>query len=151
MRNRIYSMMLLVAASMLGTALFMTSGQVQHKEKIYAAEQEKLSVTRASVKMLQAEWAYLNRPDRLEELATTYLDLAPQPVPTIAKTAALLPNEETKQNVANIAPAPTSKPKIIKARYRAPTIAKKTLSSDGKPTPRFDQLLSRVTRHGGNR
>jgi hypothetical protein len=144
---------LMMVAALLGTALFVTSGEVQHAEKKYRAAQEKLDATKAAIKILQAEWAYLNRPDRLEELATSYLRLAPQPVPTIARSVALLPDEAEDEAAptADIpaAAAPKSNPikqaaYVVKASKPAQIITK----APSKPTPRFDQVLSRLTKKG---
>lgn len=43
-----------------------------------------LIAEREAVKVLKAEWSYLNRPERLERLAARYLELGPAPVRSLA-------------------------------------------------------------------
>lgn len=64
-------------AILLGVALFLTSERVQRAERMYDDIQEKLTTEREAYHILQTEWTYLNRPDRLEDLAATHLKLAP--------------------------------------------------------------------------
>lgn len=143
MKKRTYSLFLLALAALLGTALFITSGRVQHTEKLYAEAQKKYDLTEDAVKILRAEWTYLNRPDRLEELAATYLNLSAQPIPTIAKTAAALPT--AKQHVV-----PTIKPAAIPASFKpAGRNTADTADTHLTPTPitpRFDQLMKQLAK-----
>ena len=45
---------------------------------------QELIAEREAVKVLKAEWSYLNRPERLERLAARYLELGPAPVRGLA-------------------------------------------------------------------
>lgn len=67
----------LVLAAFCGIALFYTS-QRDHdgREKLAALNQE-AAREEESIRVLQAEWSYLNQPGRLEKLAKQYLGLAP--------------------------------------------------------------------------
>lgn len=59
--------------------VFQMSNQVAHLEKeLTAVERDILSQQRA-LHVLQAEWSYLNRPDRLSELSQKHLALEPVP------------------------------------------------------------------------
>ncbi len=67
----------LVAALVCGFLLFVVSQKVQTNE----SELRKLTEARDSeeetIRVLRAEWDYLNRPDRLEALAKDYLHMTP--------------------------------------------------------------------------
>lgn len=59
------------------TFLFWTSQSVQQAQQRLGVMKAELAQERQSMRVLRAEWDYLNRPDRLEALAVRYLDLVP--------------------------------------------------------------------------
>jgi hypothetical protein len=75
MSKRFYTLFSLGLAVILGAALFLTSERVQQAQKDLRVVKEKVAVERDSLRILNAEWTFLNRPDRLEKLAQTYLHL----------------------------------------------------------------------------
>lgn len=149
MSNRFYSLLSLVVAAALGAALFMTSEKVQHSEKEMAAVHEKVLVERDSMRVLNAEWTYLNRPDRLEQLAQTYLKLNPAAPAQVLDTPAAIP-----EPLVPIRPG--MKPAIVPASFKVPadmnTVA--AISAPVAPAPKklpppatspsFNQLISRM-------
>ncbi len=86
---------LFLVASFLGAALLHTSQSVQHAEDELHALQVQVQNEREAIRVLQAEWGYLNRPDRLEGLATQYLDLRPPSADQMFGNAASLPSRST--------------------------------------------------------
>ena len=64
-------------AALSGVALLHTSQRVQHAEEVLAGLQSELGHEEETMRVLRAEWEYLNRPERLERLATEFLDLVP--------------------------------------------------------------------------
>lgn len=103
-----------------GVMLFAVSQKVQQTEREITAQKQQLSLEKESLRVLQAEWAYLNRPDRLENLSdaadfevsfsaerigqaidTYAIEHAPVPV----RKPALNANMKAKIFQANIAPA----------------------------------------------
>ncbi|MAQ70612.1 MAG: hypothetical protein CL565_00295 [Alphaproteobacteria bacterium] len=65
-----FSFILLVSAILIsGSLLFSVSQRVQSTEREIGHLREKLSQENESLRVLRAEWAYLNRPDRLEAMA----------------------------------------------------------------------------------
>ena len=67
MRSFIYS---ITFASLVGLAFWAYQENIKTKNVIAHTEklQKEIGITRARLSILRAEWAYLNRPDRLTEL-----------------------------------------------------------------------------------
>lgn len=64
-------------AALSGAALLHTSQRVQQAEETLAVLRVDAQREQETMRMLRAEWEYLNRPERLERLATEFLDLVP--------------------------------------------------------------------------
>lgn len=62
-----------ILALLAGVGLFLLKHDVQTKEDQLARLNRKISADRSAIHVLQAEWTYLNSPDRLRELAARYL------------------------------------------------------------------------------
>ena len=56
-------------------ALFQVKYKVQDLRRDLAEIERQIAADKQSIHVLQAEWAYLNRPERLKRLADQYLDL----------------------------------------------------------------------------
>ena len=56
-------------AGLLGVILLHTSQNVQNAEEKLAALESEVAREEEKIRMLQAEWVHLNRPERLERLA----------------------------------------------------------------------------------
>ena len=63
-----------------GSLLFVVSQKVQSTERDINFLETKITREKESVRVLEAEWAYLNRPDRLEKLAAN-AQLEPTAIP----------------------------------------------------------------------
>lgn len=68
---------LFALACLSGVVLLYTSQNVQDSEERLAGLEAKIAQEQERIKMLNAEWAHLNRPDRLEKLAQEFLSMAP--------------------------------------------------------------------------
>src|SRR5688572_26982177 len=66
---RISNILTLAVAAMFGVLLFWTSQDVQKKERVLAKSKAELAQEQETVRVLSVEWDYLNRPQRLEDLA----------------------------------------------------------------------------------
>lgn len=83
-------------AALAGAALLHTSQRVQEAEEELLTLNVEIAKEQQSIKILSAEWEYLNRPERLENLASEFLDLlapAPDRMPSnMIEKAAVLPD-----------------------------------------------------------
>lgn len=77
---RLRTVFIFGVAAMLGGVLLHTSQAVQNAETEVERLDAAVEEERESIRVLQAEWQYLNNPERLEALAKDYLELvAPAP------------------------------------------------------------------------
>jgi cell division protein FtsL len=60
-----------------GALLFYTTQQVTDGRQSLAQLQKNIQEEEETLRVLQAEWSYLNQPDRLEKLSQQYLNLQP--------------------------------------------------------------------------
>lgn len=110
---RISNILVLALACALGGALFWTSQSVQEKQDALATLMAQTQRENESLNVLSAEWDYLNRPQRLEELARDYLRVRAPDEDHIVADAAIIPEP--------VIPAvPPMKPAIIPAMIKAP-------------------------------
>lgn len=56
-------------------ALFQVKYKVQNLHRDLAEIERQIAIDKKTIHVLEAEWAYLNRPERLKQLADQYLDL----------------------------------------------------------------------------
>lgn len=88
------SALLAVTGSILsGSVLFWASQAVQTAEAEQRRLQDAVAGERETIRVLQAEWAYLTRPDRLEELARDHLHMVPPDAARFTTTADSLPSD----------------------------------------------------------
>ena len=64
-------------ATCLGVSLFLLKYEVQNREEQLATLHREILENQEAIHVLEAEWSYLNRPDRLEALVRRHLDLVP--------------------------------------------------------------------------
>lgn len=67
----------LAASVAMGYGVYKVKYEVRALKVRSSQLQADISRDHESIEVLQAEWAYLTRPTRLEELESRYLDLAP--------------------------------------------------------------------------
>ena len=85
---------LLAGVVVCGALLLHTSQNVQRKEAELASLKKSLLRERQSVEVLRAEWAHLNSPYRLEDLAQRYLGMVPPSADQIMPDPDLLPVDQ---------------------------------------------------------
>ncbi len=91
---KLSALMALLLAVLSGSALFWVSQQVQEAERVQRNLQAVIDQEQEALRVLTAEWDYLNRPDRLEELARTYLNMEPMAIETAVTSVKDIPMVE---------------------------------------------------------
>lgn len=104
MNLRITTMLWMGLVLVAAFGLYMVKYRVQALQEDIAMTRHQLDEERQALHVLKAEWAYLNRPDRLQELSDKYLkaepmtgeqmiDLATVPYPAVPEdeSSALIP------------------------------------------------------------
>lgn len=117
----------LALAVLCGTLLFHTSQQVTDGRTALRAMEREVLREEESLRVLQAEWSYLNQPERLEKLAREYLDLQPLSGRQFARITDL--NERIDDSAAVPAEDATAASAIEKI------VVPKTKSQDTPPLP----------------
>lgn len=74
---RLAALFWLVLVSATGFAMFAVKYEVQALDDDFAQAAKKAGGVEHEIRVLNAEWAYLNRPDALDEMNRRYLSLAP--------------------------------------------------------------------------
>jgi hypothetical protein len=89
-----------------GVSMFLLKYKVQALEDELVAKQTQVLRDRATIRVLHAEWAYLNDPERLRQLSTEYLGFGPPAVINIAEIetlplrgAAMSPGDQPPERV----------------------------------------------------
>lgn len=76
----------------LGVAgVFQMKYQIETKERLLRQLQQQYLSDQKSLRVLEAEWAFLNSPETLQELTGKYLELGPLPPDRILASPSLLP------------------------------------------------------------
>lgn len=140
---RISNVLVLVMATGLGGALFWTSQMVQVRQDKLAAMTVHTNAEREALSVLTAEWDYLNRPQRLEQLARDFLSVAPPKEQHIVSDAAVIAEPA-------VPIIPRAKPAIIPAMVKpaAPQAPAPSPTIHQADSQKFETLLQNLS--GGN-
>ena len=77
MSLRITALIYMACFAALSMGLYLVKYSVQNIQRDVDSARTALAQEKESLHLLKAEWAYLNRPDRLQRLASKHLDLVP--------------------------------------------------------------------------
>ena len=77
MSLRLNTMICCVCFAIAAYALYMVKFSVQNLQRDVVVAQHSLAQEKESLHLLNAEWAYLNRPERLRRLSDAHLNLVP--------------------------------------------------------------------------
>ena len=132
----------LLLALLSGGALFWVSQQVQKGEREQRKLQQVVSQEQEAIRVLDAEWDYLNRPDRLEEMANEYLKMTPIKADGLVQNVSMIPEPVT------IPLPPKGKPVFVSTEAKRKTPAALPAIRPAPPAApitkdeqSFDQLL----------
>ncbi|MBK1696493.1 cell division protein FtsL [Rhodovibrio salinarum] len=81
----------LIVAGAVALGLYQVKYEVQRLEEELHQVRNDIRQDRMALHVLEAEWAYLNRPERLERLASKHLDMGPGNAKQVAAVSALPP------------------------------------------------------------
>ena len=82
---------LMVAALAIGAVLYQVSYAVEGMHADLDRLNQRIRADREAIHVLQAEWSYLNQPQRLAKLSERYLGMAPADASRIVDASALAP------------------------------------------------------------
>jgi len=134
---RISNILSFAVATVCGVLLFWTSQAVQQKEDQLSEVRHQLNQETETVRVLSVEWDYLNRPQRLEQLARDQLGMEQPSAKEVVRSVNDIPEpmfeeEGIVQSVSMEAP----KPVIPKTEIVQPSKAEKQS---------FDTLIQNVS------
>jgi hypothetical protein len=66
-----------VVLAALGTLLYQVKTDIDHRQSELRRLQQAIATTERNIAVLEAEWAFLSRPDRVMNLSTSLLDMKP--------------------------------------------------------------------------
>lgn len=141
---RISNFLFLLLAVCCGVLLFWTSQAVQQKEELLASTQKKLTEEKETIRVLSVEWDYLNRPQRLEKLATEQLGMELPSAKEVVSNVADIPEPAVMDEdivPASLSTAP-AKPAI------AEPSKKQTISPPSAEKQSFDKLIQSLDDKG---
>lgn len=143
--STILSLMLAVGA---GFVLFQTSQNVQQAENNLHNVQTALAKEQDAMRVLEAEWDYLNRPDRLEELASQYLKMEASSPSALVGDSGDLP-ESGIPAVPPQKPAMKIQPAVMNTETSGASVPEKELPMPAPVTNdarrQFNDLLNDLT------
>lgn len=88
---KLSSLTAFLLALLAGGALFWVSQQVQQTEREQRKLQQVVTQEQEAIRVLNAEWDYLNRPDRLEKLAEDQLKMEPAKADDLLRNVNAIP------------------------------------------------------------
>lgn len=103
MSLRITALVYMACFACAAIGLYLVKYNAQCMQREVAALKHDLANEKESLHLLNAEWAYLNRPERLQQLADKHLDLVPLDSRQIGEVA-VLPAAATQDEAAPTAP-----------------------------------------------
>lgn len=132
-------------AILAGIILFQVSQDVQNAEAELRYLQKKSVAEQETIRVLKAEWAYLNQPERLEMLSGKYLDMKAPDIDQIKEAIDSLPEAVMKRVAIKGTPAVLT-PHVGSAAVPVPRPSVKPSRFQNKG---FQDLLDNLTPAAG--
>jgi hypothetical protein len=128
-----------------GAGLVVISQRVQRAEHHLIALEDHKIKEEDSIRVLRAEWDYLNRPDRLEALASQYLGMQAPALNTVTADPGALTAPLQVAAPAPKRPAMMPQPAV----YHPPQAPAASPSPDSPDQSSFDDLIHNLSNGGG--
>jgi cell division protein FtsL len=154
----------LIVAGAVALGLYQVKYEVQRLEEELDQVRSDIRQDRVALHVLEAEWAYLNRPERLHRLAAKHLDMGPAGAKQVAAVTALPPRISGDEQPVRFAsaggaddqalPLPQAKPWSLEqpmyARTDQPRVQPENRQGDGVNAPLHQasaQVAERAPQH----
>ena len=141
---RISNILSFAVATICGVLLMWTSQAVQHKEDQLAEVRQHLAQETDTLRVLSVEWDYLNRPQRLEELARNQLGMEQPSANEVVRNVSDIPEpvleEEGLIQAVSMETAKPLPPQAMKSEIVSPSKAEKQ---------DFETLIQNLSTEGG--
>ena len=141
-------------AVMAGTALFRVSQQVQTAEEKQESLVQAVASEKEAIRVLNAEWDYLNRPDRLEALSQEYLHMRQPQMKQMESSPAQLPELHAPPTLEAQPAAleiPVTPPVQRQAQESAPTPRPPAKPQRAAPQRDFHRMLNDLAPAAGGK
>lgn len=150
MKIRLSTIAAITAAVVSGTTLFWTSQTVQKQQSVLSALQRTANSERESIRVLRAEWDYLNRPQRLEKIARETLGMEQPTVEAITDEGKTLPDVTAEDLITpqGIQPASYKIGKTTAAKKKNAAPVRSTTVPDSNS---FQDRIDETKKSGGDR
>jgi cell division protein FtsL len=138
---RISNILSFAVATVCGVLLFWTSQAVQQKEEQLSDIRHKLMQETDTVRVLSVEWDYLNRPQRLEQLARDQLGMEQPSAKEVVRNVSDIPEpypEDVIMHAVSMTPA----------KRAAPPPPKEIISPSKAEKQNFETLIQNLNAEG---
>ena len=123
-----------------GATLMTISHRVQIEERSIAHIKNEIAREKETIRILDAEWAFLNNPARLEQYATQYLNLVPPTPDRMVSHFSALPDEQGN-SLSPILSSAINHPNNQKLAFRVPVKPVYVLYSSTNPSVVLSPVL----------
>lgn len=153
---RVSTLLALTLSAASGFMLFSTAQKVQQADNELSRMKATVSREEQTIRVLRAEWDYLNRPDRLEALVKNKLELI-QALPESVRSDTsdlpgayepVVPARKPSFDVKSTSPALQAVPAVAESYQALPKPA--APQSPEIPQKDFNKLLNELSPAGGN-
>lgn len=150
---RISTLCALTLSAASGFMLFSTAQKVQQADSAVQHMRSNVAQEEQTIRVLRAEWDYLNRPDRLEALVKNKLEMVPATPDSVRSETADLPNVYTPIIPARkpdyTAPTLKAIPAVAESVSLPKPAAPQSPAAETAPQKNFQTLLNDLSPAGG--
>ncbi len=144
--NRRWTMYGVIMVVVMAGGLYQLKHAVEAKDQIVQQLHQNYIEDQRAIRVLKAEWAYLNSPVYLQELAGRHLRLRPTAPSQILRSPGVIPLRAGLS--ARLAPAPGNKYPAPRAKPRP--ASERAETRVGQLIVRFERAISRGLSGGGS-